>query len=68
MRTKVKKLTSVILAVVMTLGILTMNIPSKMIIHARLPNTMVLRLMLLYPQLFMVIKFVRLATVHLVRI
>lgn len=32
---------------------------SKMIIHARLRDITVLRLMLLYPQLFMVIKFVR---------
>lgn len=75
MRTKVKKLTSVILAVVMMLGILTIApltvsaatygdfeyTPSKMILHAPLPNTMVLRLMLLSRQLFMVIKFVRLA-------
>ena len=81
MRTKVKKLTSVILAAVMMLGILTiapltvsaqptatLNIPSKMILHARLQAITVLQLMLLYPQLFMVIKFVRLATVHLVRI
>lgn len=72
MRTKVKKLTSVILAVVMMLGILTiapltvsaqptatLNIPSKMIIHAPLPNTMVLRLMLLSRQLFTAIKYLQ---------
>lgn len=74
MRTKVKKLTSVILAAVMMLGILTIapltvsaatygdfEYTLEDDLHARLQAITVLQLMLLYPQLFMVIKFVRLA-------
>lgn len=81
MRTKVKKLTSVILAAVMMLGILTIApLTVSAATYGDFEYTLeddftctitgynVLQLMLLYPQLFMVIKFVRLATVHLVRI